>query len=261
MGIEDEAAEANRRLWESEVEKGCGYTTPWLDLDAEVLRRFAAGELEPVPEPLADLYPGEIFRDVEGERVLCLASGGGQQSAVFGLLGARVAVVDFAEGQLEGDRRAARHYGYEVEAVRADMRDLSRFERGAFRRVYQAESLAYVPSAREVYRQVARVLEPGGLYRVPCNQPVAFATAWDGEGYRIETPYAERIQRRDDGGIEFRHDMSELLGGLVESGFRIERVTEAPYAGRLDPRDPPGSWNHERAFVGGAFAVIARREG
>ena len=49
--------------------------------------------------------------------VLCLAAGGGQQSAVFGLLGARVTVIDFTQGQLDGDITAAKHYGYPVETI------------------------------------------------------------------------------------------------------------------------------------------------
>ena len=119
----------------------------------------------------------------------------------------------------------------------------------------------WVSEAMLQQTQVARVLEPGGLYRVPCSQPVAFSTAWDGESYRIALPYGESVFRRDDGGIEYRHGLEELLGGLIECGLGIKRVVEAPFVGHLDPGDPPGSWNHERAYVGGAFAVVARRRG
>jgi len=37
--------------------------------------------------------------------VLCLASGGEQQSAIFGLLGADVTVLDLCAQQLAGDRQ------------------------------------------------------------------------------------------------------------------------------------------------------------
>lgn len=40
------------------------------------------------------IYPAGLLADIDGKDVLCLASGGGQQSAVFSLLGAKVTVVD-----------------------------------------------------------------------------------------------------------------------------------------------------------------------
>ena len=125
MSIQDEIRVINERHWERMVEEGCGFTRPWLNLDRTLIRQYAHGQLDPVPAPLIEMYPANVLADVEGQDVLCLASGGGQQSAVFGLLGARVTVVDLAEGQLEGDRIAAAHYGYSVTTIHADMRDLS----------------------------------------------------------------------------------------------------------------------------------------
>ena len=101
MRLQDEVAIANQRLWEEEVKKGCGYTVPWLDIDVSLLRQFAEGKPAFLPEPMSCIFPSSIFADIEGKDVLCLAAGGGQQSAVFGLLGARVSVVDLAKGQLE----------------------------------------------------------------------------------------------------------------------------------------------------------------
>src|SRR5262249_47633909 len=150
-------------LWEGEVKKGCGYTIPWLELDVSLLRRYAAGELEFLPEPMTYVFPASIFADIEGKHVLCLASGGGQQSVVFGLLGAHVTVVDLAGGKLEGDRKAVAYYGYDVATVHGDMRDLSCLEDDSFDLVFQGNSMAYVPAVREVYAEVARVLRLHGI--------------------------------------------------------------------------------------------------
>ena len=259
MVINDEVAVANQRLWEDEVKKGCGYTIPWLDLDISVLRQYADGKREFLPEPLTCVYPPSVLADVEDKDVLCLASGGGQQSAVFGLLGARVVVVDLAEGQLEGDGTAAAHYGYEVTAIHADMRDLSCIDDDAFDIVYQADSMSYVPDVREVYGEVARILRTGGIYRVVHSQPAIHSVAWDDNAYRITKPYADRVNRRDDGGIEFRHYMADILNGLIDLGFSIQRVVEAPYYRRLDPSVPSGSWTHEQAYVAGGFVIVARK--
>ena len=91
------------------------------------------------------MYPANVLAGVAGKEVLCLASGGGQQSAVFGLLGANVTVVDLAEGQLEGDRTAAGYFGYQITAICADMRDIPCVNDEAFALVYQAHCMAYVP--------------------------------------------------------------------------------------------------------------------
>jgi SAM-dependent methyltransferase len=260
MIAHDEVSIANQELWEEEVKKGCGYTVPWLDLDVSLLRQYADGKLEVLPEPLTCIYPASILVDVAGKDVLCLAAGGGQQSAVFGLLGARVTVVDLAEGQLEGDRKAAAHYGYDVTTFHADMRDLSCLPDRAFDLVY-GTGLCYIPDVRQVYAGVARVLRTGGLFRVDTHQPTVDVLEWDGVGYRIARPYADRVNRRADGAIEFRHYVDDLFNGLIDLGFSIQRVCEAPYYRRLDPNAPPGSWEHEQAYVGGQFAIVARKDG
>ena len=176
MVTHDEVSIANKKLWEEEVEKGCGYTIPWLDLDVSLLRQYAGGELEVLPEPYTCIYPASVLEDVAGKDVLCLAAGGGQQSAVFGVLGARVTVVDLAEGLLEGDRRAAAHYGYDVTTHYADMRDLSCLSDQTFDLVY-GTALCYIPDVYQVYAGVARVLRSGGMFRVDTSQPAVFCTA------------------------------------------------------------------------------------
>jgi SAM-dependent methyltransferase len=258
--INDEVAIANEKLWEDEVKKGCGYTIPWLDLDISTLHRYIDGKREFVPDALTCMYPVSILADVADKDVLCLASGGGQQSAVFGLLGARVTVVDLAEGQLEGDRKAAAHYGYAVTTLHADMRDLSCLPDQAFDLVY-GTGLCFVPDVHQVYVGVARVLRTDGLFRVDSGQPSMHFTVWDGEGYRITKPYAERIDRRADGAIEFRHYMDDIFNGLLDLSFSIQRVCEAPYYKHLDPSAPLGSWSHEQAYVAGRFAIVARKDG
>jgi len=260
MNIRDEVAIANQELWEDEVRKGCGYTIPWLDLDVSILRQYIEGNPEFLPEPLTCLYPASIFAGVKGKDVLCLASGGGQQSAVFSLLGARVTVVDLAEGQLEGDRKAAAHYGYDVTTFHTDMRDLSCLDDNSFDLVYQAPSMCYIPDVHQVYSEIARVLRPHGTYRFVIGNPATFSVNWNGKQYCISAPYSEKVQQREDGGIEFRHYMDDIFNGLLDSGFSIRRVHESPYFRLQDSEAPAGSWNHERAYIAGGFVILARKE-
>ncbi len=259
MKERDEVAAANERHWERMVQEGCGFTIPWLGLDPDVVRAFAEGRIDSAPGPLKEMTPRSILAGVEGKDVLCLACGGGQQSAVFALLGARVTVVDLAQGQLEGDRRAAAHYGVEIRTIHADMRDLSMLDDESFDLVY-GTAICYVPDARQVYSEVARVLRPGGLYRVDWRQPALHFVAWDGGGYRITKPYFQRVDPREDGAIEFRHYMDDIFNGLVEVGLSIRHVEDVSRAVPPDPQAPAGSWDHERAYVGGEFVIVARKE-
>ena len=52
--------------------------------------------------------------------------------------------------------------------------------------------MAWVPDARQVYREVHRVLKSGGTYRVDFANPgTEFVDFWDGEGYRLTRPYMQ----------------------------------------------------------------------
>ncbi len=260
MREKDEAAIANERHWERMVREECGYTIPWLDLDREIIRLYAKGELDPVPESLAGMTPYNILVDVEGKDILCLSAGGGQQSAAFGLLGARVTVVDLAQGQLEGDRKAAAHYGYEITTIHSDMRDLSRLDDESFDMVY-GTTICYVPDARQVYSEVARVLRQGGVFRVDFGQPAVHCMAWDGKGYRVTRPYCENTIRREDGAIEFRHYMDDIFNGLIDVGLSIRQVVDSSRNKKPDPQAIPGSWAHEESYIGGGFVIVAMKDG
>ncbi len=255
----DEAAVLNERFWDEEVRKGGGYTVPSLDLDPDIVKRYAKGELDTARKPLTWMTPRSILADIDGQDVLCLACGGGQQSAVLSLLGAKVTVVENSQGQLNGDRKAAEHYGYDITTVHTDMRDLSMLDDESFDLVY-GTAVNYVPDARQVYSEVARVLRRGGMYRSDWSQPVSHFIGWNGSGYEITKPYAEKVNRREDGAIEFRHYMDDIFNGLIETGFTIRQVEDFSRDIEPDEQAPRGSWTHESTYIGGQFVVVATKD-
>ena len=159
----DKVYHYNKERWEALVKAKALFTRPWLDLDAGSARER--------------LDRWGLLGDIAGKQVLCLAGGGGQQSVAFALLGADVSVLDLSDGQLAQDREAAAHYGLEVSTHQGDMRDLSRFEDGAFDIVWHPYALNFVPDCRVVFREVARVLRPGGLYHFGAANPFAAKSA------------------------------------------------------------------------------------
>ncbi|MEK7078582.1 MAG: class I SAM-dependent methyltransferase [Patescibacteria group bacterium] len=255
----------NKKWWEKMVKEECGFTRPWLKLDPDVIRKFANGQLKSVPVPLNDIFPASVLIGVKDKNVLCLASGGGQQSVIFGLLGAHVTIVDISKSQLAGDKKAAKHYGYEVTTIQADMSKLSTLDDKSFDLVYQAPSMGYIPDVGQVYSEVARVLRSGGLYRVDAQNPLSQfvdESSWDGKGYRISVPYAVKKQLRTGNKevIEFRHYLDDIFNGLIECGFAIERVQEAPFDLYQNKQDKPGSWGHSLRYLPGLFAILARKK-
>ncbi len=241
----DDLARHNRARWNALARAGVSFSRPMLDLDADAARRL--------------VDPCGILGDVRGKEVLCLASGGGQQSAAFALLGARTTVLDLSDEQLDRDRAAAAYYGLDVDAVQGDMRDLSRFAEGRFDIVWHAYSINFVPEALPVLQEVARVLAPGGYYRVEFANPFVFEVddrSWTGEGYLIRRPYVDGAEMLDttwdvwaedgsttriEGPREFRHAMSTMVNGMVAQGFVILGLWEAQSP---RPDAAPGTWDH-----------------
>jgi SAM-dependent methyltransferase len=259
----DDVAEYNVARWRALAEGGALFTRPMLDLDAARARAW--------------LDPGGWLGRLEGRRVLCLAGGGGRESACFALLGAQVTVLDLSPEQLERDRAAAAHYGTRVETLRGDMRDLSALHGAGFDLVWHPYSINFVPDARAVFREVARVLRGGGLYRLMCANPSVMGASpkdWDGRGYALAHTYAEGevVTTADESWVyerepraqappsrEYRHGFDTIFGGLAGQGFRLLRATE-DVSTYPDPSAEPGTWPHFVSVVRPWLALLSRRD-
>jgi SAM-dependent methyltransferase len=247
----DKVARYNKERWEALAQARVPYSRPMLELNADTARA------------LVDPY--DWIHSFEGKDVLCLAGGGGQQSAAFGLLGSKVTVLDLSETQLERDRQAAAHYGLTIRTEQGDMRDLSRFADLSFDVVWHAHSITFIPDVQTVFAEVARVLRPGGLYHMSCNNPYSAGLDerdWNGEAYPLRHRYVDgEIHLEDDhweigyedgtsarvrGPREFRHTMSTLLNGMAGLGFVLLSYWEDTGD---DPNAEPGTWEHLKSIA------------
>lgn len=248
----DNVSTFNQERWDRLARARALFTRPWLDLNPETaLRR---------------VDPWGHLGDVRGKSVLCLASGGGQQSAAFSVSGAHVTVFDLSAEQLARDRDAAAHYGYDVVAVQGDMRDLSVFGSDQFDLVFHPYSINFIPDCRIVFAEVARILRPGGLYYVQAANPNAVGMgthSWNGNAYELhgfyeqgaeieadyeEWVFADPADRADVARPrEYRHLLGTLINGLLDLGFVLERIEEDTTP--ADPASPPGSWDHFQATI------------
>lgn len=248
----DDIARTNQERWEALARANVLYSRPHLNLDNARAREEVDRE--------------GMMGDVAGKDVLCLASGGGQQSAAFGLLGAHVTVFDLSPTQLERDRLAAQHYGYPLRAVLGDMRDLSVFADDSFDIVWHAYSINFVPDLSQVFAEVARILRPGGLYRVMTANPFIMLVddrLWEGQGYLLRHPYRNGFEVgeiepdwkfEDENGVErtltgpreWVHSLNALTTGLARNGFVLlgiwEEVSEVE-------QPEAGTWEHFKSVA------------
>lgn len=249
----DELARFNQERWEALVAAGIEYGRPLLDLDQQSALVWVAEQ---------SMLPAAVLDALAGKEVLVLAGGGGQQSAALSLLGARVTVLDLTDGQLAGDRLAAAHYGYDLHLEQGDMRDLSRFANDAFDFVWQPYSINFIPDYRPVFQGVARVLRPGGHYRLDMANPFvgdAWEETWRADGYAIKKPYIDRSELVESdphwdvlaadgtwqkvlGPREFQHALGPVLTMLADLGFVLKGMWERPDNG--DTAAEPGTWDH-----------------
>jgi SAM-dependent methyltransferase len=201
-----------------------------------------------IANPLATIDPaGWLEGSIAGQEVLCLAAGGGRHSSLYAAAGANVTVVDISPAMLELDRQVAAQRGHSLRIVETSMEDLSMLPTASFDIVIQPVSTCYVPDIVAVYQQVANVIRPGGLYVSQHKQPVSLQASTqrhaDG-GYRIEQRYyretpipapqsfhgaAKRL--REAGAVEYLHRWEQIIGGMCNSGFAIEALSEPRHDG------------------------------
>lgn len=235
--------EKNRRWWDAQVAAGNRWTVPVLP---DVIARARRGEVEVVLTPTKPVPPTWLG-DLRDRDVLGLASGGGQQCPIFAAAGARVTSFDASDAQLGQDRLVAEREGLSLRTQQGNMRDLSCFASESFDLVFNPCSTCFVEEVESVWREVARVLRPGGTLLTGFVNPWYFlfdVPAFD----RGELRVVERlpVSLEVEGVMEYSHTFDAQLGGQLRAGLAIVDMFE-------------DSWEAWSALQGVAPAFMATR--
>ena len=245
--------EHNRRAWDALVREKQRFTVPARDED--------------FTDPLARVDQlGWLGPDIRGRKLLCLAAGGGKHGPLYAQAGAIVTVVDISPAMLELDRAVAAERSLALRTIETSMDQLAMFQPGEFEIVIHPVSTCYVPEIAPVYREVARITAPGGIYisqhKTPTNLQAEQTPAT--RGYELSEPYYRSgplppvlgSRLREEGTLEFLHRWEEILGHLCRNGFVIEDVVEPLHA---DLQAELGTFGHRCRYIAPYVRIKARR--
>lgn len=238
-----DAIKQNSLAWDKKVESESVYTKA---VSSEIIEKSKAGEWEitvttgkPVPR---NWFP----QSLAGLKVLCLASGGGQQGPVLAAAGAEVTVVDISRKQLEQDEFVAKREGLQLSTLQCSMTDLSAFSDEEFDLIIHPVANVFVEDISLVWKEASRVLKNNGTLISGFTNPLLFI--FDDEedikgnlvvknkvpGSSLDNLTDNEKEKYIESGntIEFFHTLEDQIQGQIDAGFVIAGLYEDDFGGR-----------------------------
>ena len=224
--------EANRQHWNSQA-------TTWeerLNRDGRWRRCHKEPELAFEGETLSTIR--EMVGDLRGKQVCIIGSGDNMAAYALSGLGAAVTSTDISEERLKLAASRAEALGLSIDFVRSDAADLGFADDSTFNLVCSTNGFfVWVADLGAVFRQVSRVLRPGGTYVFYDIHP--FMRPWKEQvtPIEMEKPYWDTgpFQESADGSYEFNWTLADLLNPLAQAGLTLKKVLESP-------AQDPGFW-------------------
>ena len=224
--------EHNRLAWNKEVKDGNKWTIP---VGKSELDAAAKGEVKIVLTPYKPI-PKSWLGDLKGKKILCLASGGGQQGPILAAAGAKVTVFDNSDEQLKRDEEIAKRYDLEIKIVQGNMQDLSCFEDERFDMIIHPVSNCFIDEILPVWKESSRVLKEKGSLLSGFSNPLMYMLDWEQAEetkkceLRYSIPYSDIQSLSDEQKekyaeekipFEFGHTLTDQIQGQIEAGLVI----------------------------------------
>lgn len=169
-----------------------------------------------------------LGESVAGKLILEIACGGGQSAVHLAKMGARVTAVDFSRAQLEHARAFARSKKATIRFLEANAQDLSMLDDGSFDIAFSAYALGFVEDIRSAFREIGRVLRPGGLFAFSWMSP--FYAITEERGLVVKRSYFDRtpIVFKDTNGteVDFHRTYGDWHRALTDARFVVTDIVE-----------------------------------
>ncbi len=188
--------------------------------------------------------PGEaqldVLGEVSGKDVLELGCGGGQWAVRLARQGARVVAQDISDVQVELAQKFASEIQIEppgsAEFCQGNAEDLREWPDASFDIVFSNFGAVGFVDIEECFREVARVLRPGGIFAFSWLSPFFDSLADEGDNQlEIVRPYFDRSPMTaeslwPDGTrtlyVQFHHTFGDWQSALFKAGLLVTALLE-----------------------------------
>ena len=179
------------------------------------------------------IVPHDWFGDLNGKKVLGLASGGGQQMPIFTALGAECTLLDYSDAQCNSERLVAQREGYHIEILQADMTKPLPFPDESFDLIFHPVSNCYVEEVEPIFKECYRILKKGGIFLGGYDLGINYLFD-EGETEAkyalpfnpLKDPALYELSMKNNWGIQFSHTLEEQIGGQLKAGFTLTNLYE-----------------------------------
>jgi SAM-dependent methyltransferase len=223
----------NRAAWNQQSKSG---DSRWCQpVSEDAIRAARKGNWSVILTPTKGV-PSEWFGNIEGKKVLCLASAGGQQAPILAAAGAEVTSFDNSEEQLAKDCFVAKRDSLELKTILGDMANLSVFSDESFDLVFHPVSNVYAENLKPVWNECFRVLKWNGRLLSGFFNPAYFLFDHEEAAktgvltVKYSLPYSDlkslpdekkELLRKEGLAYQFGHTLEDQIKGQLEAGFVI----------------------------------------
>ncbi|ONI70958.1 SAM-dependent methyltransferase [Actinosynnema sp. ALI-1.44] len=198
----------------------------------------------------------ELLGEVAGKDVVEIGCGSAPCARWLAGQGARVAALDLSAGMLRHAKHANDVTGITPMLIRANAERLP-FAGASFDIACSAfGAVPFVSDVRTVFREVARVLRPGGRWVFAVTHPIRWIFPDDPgpaglqviNSYFDRTPYVEVDADGRPTYVEHHRTLGDYVRALTGSGFAVEDLIEPEW-----PEEQTREWGQWSPLRGGLF--------